>query len=117
EQDTELGSRAGQPVPARAAGGERADASHQDEAEGEVGGEHRGHVHVHDALDIALHGLARGIAEARPQPGDEGEDSEAPQDSRRARAHASRMNSKVRSPITRYTRSAPGRGRSQGPAS
>jgi hypothetical protein len=56
-------------------------------------------VEVHDALDVALHGLARSIAEGRGHPGDEGEDG---QQAEGADGHQpSRTNSKERKPITR----------------
>ncbi len=56
-------------------------------------------MEIHDALDIALHGLARGVAECGPESRDQGQHG---QPSERARGHQpSSTNSNVSTPTTR----------------
>src|SRR4030095_11937357 len=115
EDHTRLRRGEGEPVPAGTARQEVADAAEENEAEGEIGREYRRHVEIHDALDVALHGLARSIAEGRGHTGDEGEDG---QPAEGADGHQpSGTNTKVSPPPTRWRRPAAASSLSQAAAS
>src|SRR5262250_527911 len=99
EDHSRLGRGKGETVPARSPSEQVADAADEYEGESKIGGEDGGHVEVHDALDVALHDLARGVAEGGDETGHEAEHGEPAEN---ADGHQpSSTNSKVSTPITR----------------
>ena len=94
----------GETIAAAPAGGQVADAADEHEGEREVRGENGRDVQVHDALHVALDGLARGVQEGGAEAGDEPGDGQAAERPRDGGVHdpsqVSRMNSKVSRPMT-----------------
>src|SRR5262249_9180638 len=114
EADGQLPAGGRRAIPGRAACPQVRDACHQDEADRGVAGEDGRHVHVHDALHVALNRVARRPGEPEPEPECQEDGRQPAKDP--VRHQASRTYSNVRRPATRNTTSKPSRSCHQGHA-